>query len=62
MTIPLLLLFVICVRVRLCVCVSPTVVDDRCPRQLFEALHPDWPAVAFEGEHRADLKRYRRTS
>lgn len=21
------------------------------------ALHPDWPAVAFEGDHRADLKR-----
>lgn len=23
-----------------------------------EALHADWPAVAFEGDHRADLKRY----
>lgn len=23
-----------------------------------EALHADWPAVEFEGDHRADLKRY----
>lgn len=22
-----------------------------------EVLHPDWPAVEFEGNHRADLKR-----
>eukprot|EP00752_Nemacystus_decipiens_P017820 g15977.t1 len=26
-------------------------------RYMEEALHPDWPAVAFEGDHRADLKR-----
>lgn len=30
----------------------------RPPLSKNEALHPDWPAVAFEGDHRADLKRY----
>ncbi|CAM9244399.1 unnamed protein product [Hapterophycus canaliculatus] len=30
---------------------------DHQRRYMEEALHPDWPAVTFEGDHRADLKR-----